>query len=171
MRVQVPYFSSYNMPVGCVACGNPLALHTTSIGTSSWTGKQSVSLKFPICDECNQAAKTTITASRLGCLGGLITVGFGAAFGTSLNNLFNAAGLDWLFGVIFLLGGFWFGRRLAMSGKPPELRERLVKLNKAVRMIGFSLPSLFGSQGWIKLDFANPEYGLQFTALNSGKTL
>lgn len=169
MRVQVDYFSSYNIPSGCVACGNPLAPHVHVVGTSNWSGKQSVSLKFPVCEECNAASKASISASRLGCLGAILIGVVTGGLGAMLNGAFGAAGLDWALGIAGFIGGWILVRQLLLARQPAETRERLGKLNKAVRMVGFSLPSLFGSKGWIKLDFADAKYGSQFMVLNGGK--
>ena len=169
MRVQVEYFSSYNMPSGCVACGNPVTPHTHSVGTSNWSGKQTVTLKFPLCEECNEAGKANRSAGWLGCLGGLLAASLGAGIGVVLNSLINGAGIEFAGALVGFTGGMVLSRRLVLSSKPPEVRERLARLNKSVRMIGFSLPSLFGGKGWIKLEFANPDYGNQFSMLNGGK--
>ncbi|MEX1247261.1 MAG: hypothetical protein WEA61_02165 [Anaerolineales bacterium] len=169
MRVQIPYFSSYNMPSSCVACGNPMAPHTHSVGTSNWSGKQSVSLKFPICEECNQASKANISANRLGCLTALGAALLGGAIGAFLNPVLNASGLDFAGALVGLIAGIWLTRYLVLSRKPADVRERIAKLNKSVRMLSFKLPSLFGSKGSITLDFADAAYGTQFMALNGGK--
>lgn len=168
MRVQVEYFNSYNMPGGCIGCGNPVTPHTYSVGTSSWSGKQSVSLKFPICEDCHKANKVNTSANWLGCLGALIAASIGISLGAGLNSLFHAAGLEFVGGLLGFIAGIILGRNLGISRNPPEVKERMTRLAKAVRMLGFSLPSLFG-KGWIKLEFADTNYGTQFMLLNGGK--
>lgn len=168
VRVQVEYFNSYNMPGGCVACGNPLTPHIYAVGTSNWSGKQSVSLKFPICEDCHKASKVGISANRLGCLGALMLAAIGISLGVGLNSLINGAGLEFAGGLVGFIAGFILARYLGISRNPPEVKERMTRLANAVRMLGFSLPSLFG-KGWIKLEFADTNYGNQFMLLNGGK--
>ena len=167
MRVQVEYFGNYAMPGGCVACGDPLATKTYEVGNSSWNGKQSVSLKFPVCEECYKASK--VNPGWLGCLGGLLVAIVGVGIGSSIGGLFNISEVLMVAGGFFgLLGGILLTRYLMVSRQPVEVRERIARLNKSVRVTGFSLPSLFG-KGWIKLEFADPAYGNQFMVLNGGK--
>jgi hypothetical protein len=168
MRVQVEYFGTYNMPSGCVACGDPIAPHLYSVGTSNWSGKQSVSLKFPLCEECNQVEKMVRSASWAGCLGSLLLMAIGAALGSGLNAIIHGDGLQIVGGTLGLVAGFIVGRILALNSKTPEQRKRIDQVNKSVRMLGFNLPTLFG-KGWIKLEFANDKYGMQFMLLNGGK--
>ena len=167
MRVQVEYFSSYNMPSGCVGCGNPVAAKTYEVSKSNTSGKQSVGLKFPVCEECFAASK--VRPGWLGCLGGLLLAIVGAALGGSLGSSLDWGG--WLMvggGFFGLIAGIWISRKLVISKQSPDMQERIARLDKSVRITGFSLPT-FG-KGWIKLDFADPAYGTQFMQLNGGKT-
>jgi hypothetical protein len=166
MRVQVEYFGNYRMPGGCVGCGNPLATHTFDVGNSSWNGKQSVSLKFPVCEECYKASK--VNPGWLGCLGGILVGLVGAGIGASLEGLIDAPGVLMIAGgFLGLIAGVMFSRNLIVSRQPVEVRERIARLNNSVRMLGFNLPT-FG-KGWIKLEFADDNYGRQFMLLNGGK--
>jgi hypothetical protein len=166
MKVQVEYFNSYNMPSVCVGCGNPVAPKTYDVGNSSWSGKQSVSLKFPVCEDCYKASK--VNPGWLGCLGGLVLAIVGAALGTSLEGLIDFPGLLMIGGAfIGFIAGIYISRYLIVSRQSPDVRERIERLNKSVRMLGFSLPT-FG-KGWIKLEFADANYGNKFMLLNGGK--
>jgi hypothetical protein len=163
MRVQVEYFSSYNMPSVCVGCGNPVAAKTYEVSKSNTSGKQSVGLKFPVCEECFAASK--VGPGWLGCLGGLLLAIVGAGIGATLGD---SGGWLMIAGGFFgLIAGIWLSRKLAISNKSPEVQERISRLDKSVRITGFSLPT-FG-KGWIKLDFADAAYGTQFMQLNGGK--
>ncbi|TAK12286.1 MAG: hypothetical protein EPO32_09350 [Anaerolineae bacterium] len=168
-RIQVGYFGSYNMPPGCVACGNPVTPHVYQVGKSSWNNKQHVWLKFPICEECNQANKAYVSAGRMGCLGGLLMAAVGYGFGSFLD-LLSSFRFEWLPALCAIVGlfvGIWLVRIYSVANKPPEVRERVTRLLTSVTMVGFKLPPLFG-KGWIKLDFANPDYASQFMMLNGG---
>ena len=166
MRVQVEYLNSYNMPSVCVGCGNPVAPKTYDVGNSSWSGKQSVSLKFPVCEECYKASR--VNPGWLGCLGGLLAAIIGAGIGLSLESLIDFPGFLMLGGAFLgFIGGILLSRYLIVSRKPLDVRERIARLSKSVRMVGFNLPT-FG-KGWIKLEFADTAYGNQFMLLNGGK--
>jgi uncharacterized membrane protein YeaQ/YmgE (transglycosylase-associated protein family) len=171
-RIQVEYFGSYNMPPGCVACGNPVTPHQYQVGNSSWNNKQHVWLKFPICDECNQANKASISANRMGCLGGILLALVGGGFGGFVSSLFDneLIWLSWVCAILGFLVGMWLGRYLSRSSSTPEVRAAAARLGGSVRMAGFKLPPLFG-KGWIKLDFANPDYASQFMMMNGGKVV
>jgi len=168
MRVQVEYFSPYSMPAVCVGCGNPVAPKTYEVSKSNMKGDESVGLKFPVCEECFAASK--VGPGWLGCLGGLLVAIVGAAIGGSLGSSLDWGG--WLMvggGFFGLIAGIWISRKLAISKKSPDMQERIARLDKSVRIMGFSLPSLLSGKGWIKLDFADAAYGTQFMRLNGGK--
>ena len=78
-RVKTHYFSNFNPPRSCVVCGNPPGQGMTwkvSGSKSNWSGKQTttLSLEFPLCEECHAVSQNRPLAKLLSVLGVLMGI-------------------------------------------------------------------------------------------------
>ncbi len=169
------YTARYNMPNICVACGSENTSGHIHAGKSSWNGKQNISLEFPLCAECDAIQKTQIKRARWLAL--LATLG--AIFGCvlSANLIIDSSGHSnglaaLLFAAAAFLFIFWGLRKpFTTRGMTQDQRTRAGRLDKAVRILGYSLPGLFTSTGHIDFQFEDGKFASEFAALNHGNLI
>ncbi len=178
-KVKTPYFSSFNIPKSCVACGGTPGVDTTwkvSGSKSSWSGKQTttMSLEFPLCDQCYAVSRNASLARVVSVVG--IVIGFGFCLvmaGLVGSGAFDNAAVGVGIGVTLFLGLAvlvrWMTNWINQRDLTPEQRERRRLVQRSAKITGFKAPGLiFDKQGWVLFSFENASFAAQFSGMNSG---
>lgn len=173
IRVQSEYLTRYGMPNLCVACCSADTSGKLNVGQSNWNGKQTLSLEFPLCTECNDLLK--ITTKRARWLG--VIAFFGAILGCMLtsNLIVDASGHSNGWAAIIVAVTLFFiivmGLRgpFTTRGMTQEQRKRVNLINNAVRILDFKIPEIFGNQGHVTFQFKDAGFAAEFASLNNGK--
>ena len=169
--MQIKSQSQYMMPGICCVCGAPAGENKMKVSGSSWSGKTTVTLGFPLCDACSEIEQEWTKRGRKGCLptiavsvilcGGAmaITQFFEVEKGTNLNGfvgcMFISAGLVLILGLIY---------QLVISRK-----DKYKQLGNAVRIKNYE-------RGWSKgdkftIEFQNKAFADLFKQMNAALIL
>jgi hypothetical protein len=177
-KVKTPYLVNFTIPYSCVVCGNPPApgLEWKVEGNkSSWNGKSrtTLSLKFPICQECYKVSRDKKLASFLTILGVLLAIGQCLLLPSVLNSgLFKDPALgfaaSWMVFIILLFLVRWLGDAVNQKGFTPEQRELRKRVKRCARILSFNSPSRSEMNGAILFRFENPAFASKFSISNSG---
>ena len=177
-RVKTHYFSNFNTPRSCVVCGNPPGQGMTwkvSGSKSNWSGKQTttLSLEFPLCEECHAVSQNRPLAKLLSVLGVLMGIAICLVMaGVVGSGAFENSILGVAIGVALLVGLAIVVRSLSNTVNQrdltPEQRKRRGLVHRCVRVSGFKTPGLFDKQGWIVFNYENPSFAAEFSTMNLG---
>lgn len=174
-KVHSVYIAQYNMPNICVVCGSENTSGHIHAGKSSWNGKQNISLEFPVCAECDAIQKTQIKRARWLALFATLGALFGCVL--SANLIVDSSGYsNGLAALLIATAAFLFifwGLRKPFTTRGMTQNQRAIAkhIDKAVRILGFSLPGLFNSAGYIDFQFEDAKFAIEFAALNQGKLI
>jgi hypothetical protein len=152
----------------------PVGESKATITASTGSSKQSLSLKFLICQECDAAKqrveKVEGKRAGLGCLVGL-PIGIAGYFiyhfltGRATISWFGLL-LGWIIAyvAIYLL----FGKRLAKDRIDPHDQEVSDKVKSAVKLTGFNEAHAW-TDGSVTFQFENASYASAFQSANFAK--
>ena len=177
-KVKTFYFTNFNMPTTCVACGEaaqPGLQWKVTGSKSDWSGKHTTSLvlEFPICEACDLVSRSRRGAKAVTWIGALISLGlclFGGIMAGSISgNTFLGLGIGFLIAILAALSFTWMAEKINQKGLTVEQRARRKRLLRCARIITFKAPGMFDKTGSVVFQFELLPFALAFSNLNQGK--
>jgi hypothetical protein len=160
----------------CVSCGMPVGDSKAAVSASAGSGNQSLSLKFPVCGNCDAARqRVDKMEGRKGALGCAIGLPIGIIGYFAYHFLSGRDSISWMgmllcwflaYAVIILL----FGKRLTREKLDPQDREAATRLKSAVKMSNFKEAHAW-TDGSVTIRFENAMYAGDFQTANIAKTM
>ena len=181
IKVKTLYYSNFNIPHSCVVCGNPPGQKMNwkiSGSKSNWSGKQTttLSLEFPLCQECYTASRSKGLAKFLTVMGVLVgiiicMITAGLVGSSAVENSFLGVfiGVALIIALAFLVR--WLSDTINQKDFTPEQRERRKRIKRCAKISSFKSPSLFDKEGSIVFEFENPAFARDFSTMNLGELL
>jgi hypothetical protein len=176
VKVKTQYLRSFNMPLTCVACGDPPAPEakwkvsgTKTEQKWSSTEYKTLSLEFPLCQECQTASRNSWPGRIVSWLG-IPIAGVIALFGIAMLASGNATPLICLssfFGLgIAVVGARELGNLISQRGMSPEQRERRKLVKNCARIKRFG--KTWREHPHVLFEFENTEFAKDFATMNAG---
>ncbi|HYN36914.1 MAG TPA: DUF2510 domain-containing protein [Actinomycetota bacterium] len=163
-KVDLVITGAYAMPPVCVSCGTLAGSETAAAGGSDRSGKNLVSLPFPICDDCAAARRAIKRPRRRGHLLGLLA---GLVLGIVVGNIGSLVVESdaWaITGIAIFPLGFVLGGRLALRRVPAETRTRAAALDRAATFKRYQSKT-FGDSTAV-IEFPNDSFARMFCTAN-----
>jgi hypothetical protein len=170
VQVTTQFFSHFQVPTACVACGDPPApgakwkvSHTRSRQKFSSTEYKTMRLEFPMCEQCQAASRTKFLGGLVYALGFLV-VGVLVIIGVrAMENASAATCMPVLLGLpLSLILASLARERINRWGMSPEQVERRKLVKRCVQI------KRFDEKKGIVFEFKNPGFATQFANLNLG---
>ena len=160
----------------CVSCGMSMDNSTATVTASAGSGKQSLSLKFPVCKECDEARqRVEKVEGKRGGRGCLIALPIGVV-GYFVYHLLTGRDtiswigllLGWL--LVYVVIYSLFGKKLTKDTIDPHDQQVTDGVNSAVKVTGFSDAHAW-TDGQVTVQFENASYAHLFQSANFAKVI
>lgn len=176
MKVKTPYYGNFNIPHSCVMCGKlpGQGMNWKLSGSkSNWNGKQttSLSLEFPLCQECYTVSRDKRLANLLPWLIFPLSIVGICSLVSQLGEAFgNLEGmiLSVILFITMVLLVRWLQNTINQQGFTLEQRERRKRVEQCAKISSFQTPSRSDKNGSIVFRFENPGFALLFSTMNAG---
>lgn len=163
-KVDLVITGAYAMPPVCVSCGTPAGIETTAAGGSDRSGKNLVSLPFPICDDCAAARRAIKRPRRRGHLLGLLAGIVLAIVVGNIGSRIVESGAWVIAAVAITVLGYVLGKRLALRQVPADTQSRAAALERAATFKRYQSKT-FGDSTAV-IEFRNDSFAQMFCSAN-----
>jgi hypothetical protein len=163
-RVQVDLRAEYDTPPSCVACAAPASRKSLPAYATSWDNRHSLTVHFPLCDECYAAYGVDVEQSRMAGMlalsAGTITLLVAAFLGVEC----------WTSGIVTIasvLTVVWLGKRALLTSQSRHMRARIQRVRASVKIESLKVAK-GGPEGVVGFRFASSDYASVFGQMNQG---
>lgn len=163
-RVRVDLRAEYATPPSCVACAAPASRKSLPAYATSWDNKHSLTVHFPLCDECYAAYQVDVEQGRkagmLSLSAGIITLLVAAFLGVEC----------WTSGIVTIVSAMtvvWLGRQALLTAQSRHMRARIRQVRDSAKVDSLRVAKV-GAEGVVSFRFASSDYASVFGQMNQG---
>jgi hypothetical protein len=163
-RVRVDLREEYAIPPSCVACAAPASRKSLPAYATSWDNKHSLTVHFPLCDDCYAAHRIDVEQGRkagmLALSSGIITLLVAAFLGVEC----------WTSGIVTIVSALtvvWLGRQALLTAQSRHMRARIRQVRASAKIESLKVAN-GGPEGVVGFRFASSDYASVFGQMNQG---
>lgn len=163
-RVRVDLRAEYAIPPSCVACAAPAGRKSLPAYATSWDNKHSLTVHFPLCDDCHAAYRVDVEQGRMAGMlalsAGIITLLVAAFLGVEC----------WTSGIVTIFSALtvvWLGRQALLTAQSRRMRARIHQVRASVKIESLKVAK-GGPEGVVGFRFASSDYASVFSQMNQG---